>query len=478
MAFAPGAPESITGRVEKAGKRDMYGKGPLFVYTMTILGIACALPYPFVSVLVYIIFAVMSPNSLWFYSLSPTFFNSGVGFSAAVGYPMIAGWVLQHCGNFRIGKAQLPLWLLIFYLVWATFVTQMAGMTPLGHETLMMMLRLLIALVIALTLCESMTHLRLIIWSIIFASGFVAYELNMSYLAGFNRLQIVGYAGMDNNFFAVAMVVGTTIAVFTGLVEKNYALKGLAFMAALFQAHAILFSMSRGGMLGLCVVGLVAFLLLPKTLTNVSLFTVIVAMVLFLAGPSVQERFWSSFEDQEELDGSAKSRIESWKNCAEVIRQRPIMGIGIQNWAAFSRAHFGIFLEAHNTWLQSAAETGIPGGLLLLGFVLVTMWRVLPLARGKIDLPDPMMRMYAQMVIAAMSGYCVSAWFVSLYFMEIVYYTCLIGLCCLKLVHMKQRREDDERMLHEALQQETLRLATVAEKKAARLAEKEAEGSI
>lgn len=449
----------------------MYGKGPLFVYTMTILGIACALPYPFVSVLVYIIFAVMSPNALWFYSLSPTFFDSGVGFSAAVGYPMIAGWVLQHCGNFRIGKAQLPLWLLVIYIIWAYLTTYMAGITPLGSATLLMMVRLLIAVVIALTLCESTTHLRLIIWSIVFASGFVAYELNMAYWAGFNRLQIVGYAGMDNNFFAVSMVVGATVSLFVGLVEKNYILKGIAFLAALSQAHAILFSMSRGGMLGLCVVGLVTFLLLPKTLTNFSIFTGIVVIVLALAGPSVQERFWSSFEEQEDLDGSAKSRLQSWINCAEVIRQKPVTGIGIQNWASFSQAYFGVFLEAHNTWLQAAAETGIPGGLLLLGFVLVTMWRVLPLARGKIDLPDPGMRLYAQMVIAAMCGYCVSAWFVSLYFMEITYYVCLVGLCCLKLVHLKQRREADERLQHEALRQERIRLASVAERKAARQAE-------
>ncbi|MDO4550096.1 MAG: O-antigen ligase family protein [Planctomycetia bacterium] len=425
-------------------------KGPLFVYFMTIIGIGSSLFYPYVAVLVYVLFAVMSPNALWYYNLPPTFFNSGFGYSEMVAYPMIIGWVLHSCGNLRIGRAYFPMAILVCYLLWVIVTSFILEITPLGWETVIMLVRLLTAMIIVLTLCNSVFGLKCLVWTIIFGTGFVAYELNMSYFGGFNRLQMVGFAGMDNNFFAVAMVMGATVSFFTGLAEKNYVLKALAFLSAVLQAHTVLFSMSRGGMLALCVVGAVSFLLLPKTPGNITLFLVAVIIGLALAGPSVRERFFSSFENMEDLDGSAQSRLTSWKNCITVIKEKPVMGVGIQNWARYARSRFGIFLEAHSTWLQAAAETGIIGGLLQASFIFACMWKVLAVAFAKIPLPDPSLRYYGQMVIAAMCGYVAAAQFVSLYYLEVVYYVCLVGLCCLKISFLYSEELEEEAQVAQA----------------------------
>lgn len=430
-------------------------KGYLFVYTLTIIGILGSLFSPFLGICIYVLFGVMSPNALWYYSLDESFLNCGLGFSEVVAYPMIIGWVLGHFGNLNIGKAMLPLACLIAYTLWVILSSLATGWNYFGQAQILMNIRLLLAIVIALSLCDTVQRLRLLIWILVFGSGFVAYELNMSYFQGFNRLQMIGYAGMDNNFFAVSMVVGAVLSFFTGISEKNIYLKALAFFVALLQAHVIMFSMSRGGMLGLCVAGFCTFVILPKTPINMTIFLVALLVGISLAGPSVRERFFSAFANMEDLDGSAQSRLYSWKNCAIVMKERPLFGVGVKNWTSFSTGRFGIYLEAHSTWFQIAVDSGVPALLLVLGFFGFTMLRLLPYLWERSVLPDPKLRIYAQMTVVAVLAYGVSAQFVSLYAMESVFYTITVGMIVLKIIGLDQearsQRETEELL---AMQQE------------------------
>ena len=428
-------------------------KGYLFVYTLTILGMFCSLFAPFLGICVYILFAVMSPNALWYYSLDETFLNSGLGFSEVVAYPTIIGWFLGHCGNLNIGKALLPLTCLIGYTLWVVFSSIATGWTPMGQVQILMNIRLLLAIIIVLSLCDTVRRLRLLVWLLVFGSGFIAYELNVSYLQGFNRLQMTGYAGMDNNFFAVSMVVGFVLALFTGLSEKNIMLKGLAFFAALLQAHVIMFSMSRGGMLGLLIAVILTFMVIPKTSMNVSIFGIIFLGLFLLFGESAQERFFSAFENMEDLDGSAQSRLYSWANCAIVMKERPVFGVGVSNWVHYTTSRFGLPIEAHSTWFQAAVDSGVPALLSLLGYFGFSALRMLPIMFGRLKLPDPRLQIYAQMVFVAVISYGISAQFVSLYAMESVFYTIAIGLIILKLVWL-QKLADDQRETEEMLTQQ------------------------
>ena len=116
--------------------------------------------------------------------------------------------------------------------------------------------------------------------------------------------------------------------------------------------------------------------------------------------------------------------------------ERPLFGVGIKNWLSYTTSHYRVHLEAHSTWMQTGAETGIPGVLLLAGFFVCPLWLLLPYIRGVEELPDPELRVYAQMTFVAVIGYCATAQFVSLYTMEIAYYTCTVGLLVLKLAHL------------------------------------------
>lgn len=419
-------------------------KGYIFVYMMTVLGIFASPFMPFIGICVYVLFGVLVPNALWYYSLDETFLNTGIGFSEVVAYPLIIGWALNHFGNLNIGKAMLPFAFLCIYTFWVFLSSMATGWTPMGQVQNLMNIRLILAMLIALSLCDTTKRLRMFIWVIVFANGFVAFELNMSYLQGFNRLQQTGYAGMDNNFFAVSMVVGSVLAFFTGIAEKNICLKGLAFLAAMLQAHAIMFSMSRGGMLGLLIAFIFTFLVIPKSMTNLTIFLLALVVGISMFGETPRKRFVTAFANMEDLDGSAQTRLKSWTNCAIVMREKPVFGVGVTKWASYTQSRFGIFLEAHSTWFQAAVDSGIPALLFLLMFFFVSAIRMLPIIFHRIKVPDPILYHYARMVFVAVIAYGISAQFVSLYAMESVFYTITIGLIILKIIHLQALEEKEQ----------------------------------
>ncbi len=426
-------------------------KGYLFVYTLTILGMMGALFSPYMGICIYILFGVLSPNALWYYSLDDTFLNSGLGFSEVVAYPTIVGWTLNHFGNMNLGKATLPIICLACYCGWVLLSLIAAGWNVYGWVQIFMNIRLFLAILIVVSLCNTFQQLRIFVWILVFSFGFIAFELNMSYLQGFNRLQITGYAGMDNNFFAVSMVVGTVLAFFTGISEKNIALKGLAFFFALLQAHVIMFSMSRGGMLGLIIAFMCTVIVLPKNTQNLTFIFLGAAIGASLWGPTPRERFMTAFANMEDLDGSAMSRITSWKNCLVVMKEKPAFGVGVKNWTRYSTGRFGMFLEAHSTWFQTAVDSGIPALLFLMGFFGFTVLQTMPFIFGGARAPNPEINTYMQMVFVASVAYCASAQFVSLYSLEGVFYTVTIGLIGLKLTFLK-KLEDDQRETEEMLE--------------------------
>ena len=78
------------------------------------------------------------------------------------------------------------------------------------------------------------------------------------------------------------------------------------------------------------------------------------------------------------------ARREMFQSSVEMIRARPWTGFGLGTWPtvypAYARFDDGLFInQAHNDWVQWAAEGGIPFALLILG---VVVWAVRPALRS------------------------------------------------------------------------------------------------
>ena len=408
-------------------------KGLLFTYLLTMIGIVFGVLNPFVGLCAYICLAIINPTSLWFYSVPDKFFGIA-GYSFLVGVSMLVGWLFAGFGKWNFGqKAGLIIMLLVFNFFWMYISAAANGVLAYGaSHQLIQFVKLYLAFFLGVTIINSISQLKTLIWVIIISEGYVAYDLNNSYMDGFNRLTEVGFAGMDNNFFVLTMVINAVLAFYTGLYEPKLWRKGLAFFIAALNAHVIFFSMSRGGMLSLLISGIAIVWFMPKKPSYIAFMILAACAAMYMAGPSVRARFATAFVDEKERDSSSQGRLTSWKNCLATMRDNPVCGIGLRYWLPYTRMHHGMPIEAHSMWMQASAEQGVPGILSLLGMFGFTILYLIRVANERTPTSDPYIHTVAQMVLCALIGFCIGAQFVSVFAMEISYFTVMIGCIALK----------------------------------------------
>jgi probable O-glycosylation ligase (exosortase A-associated) len=409
-------------------------KGLLFVYGLTYGGAVVSLFKPWYGLLIYVCFAIIRPESLWHWA-----FTGGGQFSRIIALALLAGWAINGFGDWSFGRAKTTVFALVGFWCWAALSAIAAARDfDVAFAFLESLLKIVLPFVVGATLIDSHEKIKQLAWVILLSQGYVAWELNLSYFQGFNLLDgnvgPGGFAGMDNNCVAIAMVTGAGLAFFMGMHQEVAWRKWLCFICAGLMAHSIMFAFSRGGMLALVIVGIVAFVLIDKRPRHVAYFAVAVVAALMLAGPEVRERFAMTFVDQEQRDASAQSRVEMWGQCFTLMKENPIVGVGPDHWVDHAQHRFGWGApkEAHSLWLQTGAELGFVGLGLLLLFYGATMARLWRMARRQVDATEWEVGV-ARMIIAAFTGFIVSAQFVSLEGLELPYYITLIGAGTLRL---------------------------------------------
>jgi O-antigen ligase len=150
-------------------------------------------------------------------------------------------------------------------------------------------------------------------------------------------------------------------------------------------------------------------------------------VALRLAGPSVVERFSTSFADREERDSSAQSRLDIWGHCWDIMKKHPITGVGPDHWPIIAEQYgWPRGKEAHSVWFNAGAELGFPGVALLMAFYGLTIRHCWRLARSA-AVTDPWLKDAARMAVVGLSAFAVSASFVSLDALEPPYYIALLG---------------------------------------------------
>lgn len=407
-------------------------KGLIFTLALTASGALGSLFDPFIGLLVYVSFAIIKPESMWFHSVP-----SGGNYSRIVALSLLAGWAIHGFGNWDFGRGSRIVKIFVGFLLWAMVSAVLAPDQGLAWVFIREMAKIVLPFVAGVTLLTSVARLKQLAWTIVLSQGFVALELNRAYYNGFNQMQEIGFAGLDNNSVAIAMVTGFGLACFLGVFADNLWQRGVALVLAILMAHSVMFAFSRGGMLGLIAVGCVMVVLFVREPKHLALTVVVVLFMLRLAGPEVRTRFSTTFVDQENRDSSAASRIEQWGYCWDAMLTHPIFGVGPDHWQQTSaKYHAGKRMEAHSLWFQTGAELGFLGGGLLVAFYAVTMYSLWPIAyrwRNRGTWSDSGLRYLAGGVIAGLVGFSVSGSFVTLEGLEIPYYTVLLGAGVLKL---------------------------------------------
>lgn len=405
----------------------------LFTYALTYGGAGLSLVRPYAGFLVYVAFAIIKPDSLWSWAIPQG------GYSRIVAAGFLFGWLINGCGDWRLGRGGVVLGCLAAY--WAIMILgALAAPYPdLAWISVEPMAKVILPIVAGATLIDSLAKLKQLAWVIVLCQGYLAYEFNLMYYQMPLFLpQEFYHGGLDNNGIAITMVTAIGMAFFLGIHAPALWQRLLALGCAALMAHVVLFSNSRGGMLSLIVTGAFAFVLVPKRPLQMIVFAVAIAGVLSLAGEGVQSRFMSSFEKQDDGSDAGGKRSAHWKACLDSMHKNPL-GVGPCHWRTVAPTYGLPAMEAHSTWMQTGAELGIPGLACLLGCYLLVIRYLYPLTKDRHPAPDPWFRYLARMVISSLVGFLFSAQFVTVDGIELPYYIALLGAGALKVLWLSER---------------------------------------
>jgi O-antigen ligase len=115
-----------------------------------------------------------------------------------------------------------------------------------------------------------------------------------------------------------------------------------------------------------------------------------------------------------------------------VAREYPVFGVGPANWRVIA-SQFGWpeGKSAHSVWMETSAELGFLGSLLLLTFFVTAAVKLWPLARLRMREGD-VDGVLAFGAVLSIVGFVVGGQFVSVPGLELPYYVVMVGTSILK----------------------------------------------
>lgn len=159
--------------------------------------------------------------------------------------------------------------------------------------------------------------------------------------------------------------------------ERGGSFRIFAGIGAAAMLLAVFLSFSRGGYLGI-ITGLILFsaIILHRTgwlMNALAVFALFAVTIFIFNFGAISQRFISIFNLKE---GSNAERIKNWKEAVEIIKDHPLIGVGLGSYAATIEPTVGerSSIYAHNIFLDIAAETGILNGLIFLLLFLISIF--------------------------------------------------------------------------------------------------------
>jgi hypothetical protein len=229
-----------------------------------------------------------------------------------------------------------------------------------------------VAWVLTFLLITTLKRLRRIIF---LQSAAVAVVSVAAIIKGHSVPRLNGVIGgfySNPNDMAFAIVLSLPFCLAFLLNSKSLLVKGLWFFGILGMLAALMLTASRAGFIDLVISGIVClwhFGVKGKRLYLIAATMVVGAALLLATGGMLARRFAA-------ISGAANSRVEqiaqgSYEErkllmikAVEAVENYPVLGVGVQNFMVYS----GMWKEVHASYLQIAAEGGVPALILYVLF--------------------------------------------------------------------------------------------------------------
>lgn len=338
---------------------------------------------------------------------------------------------------------QARAFLLFFLLATVSWLT--LGRSPSATTMLMVYGSHLLFLMTTVSLVDSLSRLR---WTLLAAAGSMGFvslyvlrdwQVN-SVIYGWNYRP--GYVAGDANFFTASVLLCLPLTLVLLWREKNLPIKLFCLANLVITLAAITLAASRGGFIGLLMA--MAWLLWHSRKRTRNFLLVGLLMGAFLAVSPLsplQRIFHPDSSDTE----SVQIHLELWRAGWKIVRDHPLAGIGVGQFKSAVGAYSSVkhlSRLAHNTYLEIAAEMGIPGLILFLGLFGFSFHSLTQVRRTATRDGPGLLSAAAMGIQSGLVGFGAAAFFVSAEFLRMFWFMLFLSIC---LVSLNQEQLAEER---------------------------------
>ncbi len=250
----------------------------------------------------------------------------------------------------------------------------------------------LLFMLVIINLVTTMRGVRISTWALMAGGSFLALPALLSMVTGryfwglgasisgqivgsVDGSRITGSLG-DPNYFAQILAVIVPLALYRVWGEKNWLFKLAALGTLAALSLAIIMTFSRGGILALGVVFLLALLMRRVGPAQLAAIALVIALLVYMAPATLGERLGTLtdfFEEKGQSTSTVDSSLLERSRLVQVGWQmflaNPILGVGkgtyLENYQNFAwRVSTSLTtnpMVAHSSPIQIAAETGLLG---------------------------------------------------------------------------------------------------------------------
>jgi O-antigen ligase len=283
---------------------------------------------------------------------------------------------------------------------------------------------LLLLFFVTLTMVDTWTHFRRAIIASVFSLGLASLYLLREYrmYGGMYADFRPGFATGDPNYYASSALVVLPLAYVWFQTDRRRFWKLAALGTLLLMLAGLGLTASRGGLLGLAV--MLLFMVArerKQRLRNLAIAALAVAVLSLVPHGPVDRLLHPGYGDE----NGVEARLNSWTMGLKMVRDHPLAGVGLAQFAPTVLRYDPQVTKAyiaHNTYLEYAAELGIPALLVflfLLGATFLTLGRIRRLARRS---RETVIYNFAGAMQAGLVGFAVSSFFLSAEYQKVFWF--------------------------------------------------------
>lgn len=267
------------------------------------------------------------------------------------------------------------LWWSVF-VIWGAITCLWAVDLPLAYSRLPTAFSLLALFLIAVSLrVKDNERFCIVVLTILggcVAAAFTIREFyqGATYTTTGRASILIGEQQTDPNGLAASLLLPLSLAIALFFAAQKRTSKMFWLGAVTLMGFGILLTMSRGGVIGLIVIGFVYLRRLKKWRAAVPVL--LIAPLLWLLPESFFQRI------SESVATGGAGRLSIWSVGAILLKKYGLIGAGINNFLAVFYSYAGYYRGPHNIYLGTWVELGIAGLILLLvaaGSQLKQVWR-------------------------------------------------------------------------------------------------------